>query len=318
MNKSKDELVDNSPLILHLDNTTVHRLQFLLSKSLTTVDESNLEFLNTLHLLESLLLADEITIATFEYEPSQIISNTLLGVLDAFSESLIVNRIKSDFETQLEIAKETVDQLYTQNLLSFDPTKDNKLFTNVSVAAGRPSDVVEINAQFWLEIFLTTPKPSNEEIVDRAVAKVYRFRTDALFLFGVAHHAEFCNRLLDSYNIYQPWPDNHWNKLHVMFRSYFNQNLAKRAGAIYSPPPIRAITLENAHNKLITDIKSTIEDLPEDFLPVNSKELFNSISKGINFPIPLIGISAIPKSSKKDKNVFIDNFLRAREDTTET
>lgn len=308
---------NNTGIVLHLDNTTIHRLQFLLNKDLLSANDPDIEFLNILHLLETLLLADEITIATFESNSSQEISNSVLEIIDALGNSLSVKKEQSSLDTQLKIAEQTVTEIFDKGLLNFNPSDDSKLFTKVNVAAARPLGVVEINSEFWKKIFSGKGKLSHNAILEIAKAKVLDYRTDALFIYGVAKHKTFYEKILDSYSLFGVWTDEHWNKLHVMFRSYFNQNLSHDLGAIYSPPPIRAITLESAHNKIITDIKKTIEDFPNTFLSMENRKQFDSMANGVHFPIPLIGIAAIPKTDKKDKNLFIDNFLKVREQTVE-
>jgi hypothetical protein len=314
----KNDLQDNKgSIVFHLDNTTIHRLQFLLDKDIRSAGEPDLEFLNILHLLESLLLADKITIATFESNSSQEISDHILGVIDVLSNSLMIDKEKSSLSNQLQIAEKTVKEIFDKKLLSFNPTEDYNLFTKVNVKAARPSGVVEINSEFWTDIFNNKGSLTHDAILDKAKAKVLDFRTDALFIYGIAIHKLFYEKIFESYSKYGVWDDDHWNKLHVLFRSYFNQNLSHNLGAIYSPPPIRAISLDNAHTKIITDIKTTIEDFPNAFLSRKNKEQFDLMTKGIQFPIPLIGIAAIPKTNKKDKNQFIDNFLKVREETSE-
>lgn len=306
---------NDESVIIHLDNTAIHRLQFLLSKNLNSTPYSNIEFINILHLLESLLLADKITISTFESDSSQLISNNLLEVIDALSDSLSLKKIESDLNNQLKIAEETVMQIFEQKLLSFNPELDSLLFAQVNVSAGRPSEVLEINSDFWKEIY--AGKHKYEYILDKAKSKVLDFKTDALFIYGIAKHREFSEKILLSYATFGTWTDEHWNRLHVMFRSFFNQNLSHDLGAIYSPPPVRSIALESAHNKIKSDVISTIENLPVSFLSKENKTELESILNGVQFPIPLIGIAAIPQTNKKDKDQFIEHFLKIREETSE-
>jgi hypothetical protein len=306
---------EKADLILHLDNTTIHRLQFLISKNLNSASNPDIEFMNVLHLLESLLLADQVTIASFESEPSQLISNSLLEVIDSLTGSLSIKKHESTLDMQLKTARETVEEIYEQNLLSFKPAEDSKLFTKIDVATARPEGVVEINYSFWEEIFNKRKTIKYSDVVEKAASRVLEYRTDALFIYGIANHPEFYNKLMASYSKFGIWSEDHWNKLHVMFRSYSNQNLSHELGSVYSPPPVRSITLENVHSKIITDIKSTIDDLPSKFITKENKDLFESMAKGIEFPIPLIGIAAIPQEHIKDKSYFIENFLKVREET---
>lgn len=306
-------------LVLHMDNTTLHRLQYLIDPAVSLTNDPKLETLNVLHLLEALVLADEITVSSFESGPSQEISDTVLEALIPLSRAdgaaLVQTSIHSNWESQLEIARETAAEIYDRRFLTFNPSDDFKLLEGIDVAAARPGRVVEPTARFWEMIFRN--QMTSDEIRARAAGEVHLHRTDGLFLFGVADHEEFRDQVVRSYSRFGPWSEDHWNRLHVLFRAFSNQRIADRiAGAVYSPPPIRAELLNRVNSLALRRFRETLAELA---VAVSQRVAPGSLSDyvgGFKVPIPVLGLAALPSGPKSSKKL-LDKLLIVRAQTSD-
>jgi len=302
---------ENNPLTFHLDHTTLHRLGFLLTESLKENENFAIEMMNTLHLLESLVLADKIVINSFEPTNAQETSNNLLSEISEMDPTLIIENINSDYFEQKQTSIDTCTKLLEDNILTFNPAVDKELLTNINALAGRPYGVDELISDFWKEVH--NNKLPVDRILEKASHLLSENKTDGLFLYGSATHEEFRINILNSYKINGPWNDSHWNKLHVMFRSYFNLVLSSKNNSIYSPPPVRAMCIETAHSKVITNIKNQINfKSPKRFIEDEQYKVFDELSRGTKFQIPMLSLAVIPRINTKDKALFIDNLVEVR------
>jgi hypothetical protein len=282
-------------------------------------ENRKLETLNVLHLLEALILADEVTVSTFESESSQETSNLAIEALRPLADTVaplaVRTGLHSSWESQLDIARDTATEIFDRRLLTFNPDDDSKLSQGIDVAAARPGGVVEPTAPFWESI--SQNKTTTEQIRSRAAGEVHLHRTDGLFLFGVAHHDEFCEQVLRSYGRYGPWPEAHWNRLHVLFRAIFNQRIADRIdGAIYSPPPVRAELLGRVNSLSLQRFREALEDLAISASRERNRSFLSDYAGGFKVPIPLLGLAVLPHGGESPSR-FLDRLAFVRTEASD-
>lgn len=306
-------------LVLHMDNTTLHRLRYLVDPNAVVTANLKMETLNVLHLLETLVLADDITVSSFESEPSQEISNALIEALRPVRRSdgtaLVQPTVNSSWELQLEIAKETAAEIVDRGLLSFNPYEDKSLLAHVNVTTARPDGVVEPTARFWDTIFQR--KATHDDVRAEAVEEVHLHRTDALFLFGIADTDDFRTQVLDSYARFGAWSEEHWNRLHVLFRAFSNQRIADRIpGAVYSPPPVRADVLTRVNSRTLRRFKETLAELAVAVARHPGTPTSDQYPTDLKMPIPILGLAVLPHGSKS-VDQLVARLLKVREEATD-
>jgi hypothetical protein len=150
-----------------------------------------------------------------------------------------------------------------------------------------------------------------------AAGEVHTHRTDGLFLYGVAAHNEFRDQVLRSYDRFGPWPAGHWNRLHVLFRAFSNQRIADQvAGAIYSPPPIRAEFIDRVNSLALKRFRETLTELA---VAVSHRVESGSLAEyveGFRVPIPVLGLAALP-SGPKSSAKLIEKLLTVRAEASD-
>lgn len=274
-------------LRLLIDNTTLHRLNFSIDPRGRMIDD--LEIANILHLVECLILAEQITVARFESRESQTRSDRVLEWLEnTESQGLVQVSPLSDIDSQMHVAIEVAREMFDRKLIVPSENGYGDL-DEVNVQLGRPGGVVERAGEFWEEAISL----EGEELKLRAAEEVAHHQTDGLFIHGVSQHEEIVSRLSHAYrNGAQPSKEQ-WDKMHVVFRTLFNQQLADRHdGHSYAPPPVRAKVLRTVYSDTITHLRTALSGVAFGLhTEMGNSEFAEELLQSAGDPLPLLGLA---------------------------
>jgi hypothetical protein len=299
-------------LSLVIDNTTLHRLLFALDPSSMPFPDA--ETANMLHLLECLVLAGTITVNGFESADSQNHSDRVLAWLDGSeSKGLIEVSARSDRDTQIEVAGSVAREMHARGLLL--PRPDLGDVDGINIALGRPRDVVELATSFWNEATSHIRRPAS--IRERAEEMVDRYRTDALFVHGLAQHDELIADIHAAYSRGAAPSDDRWRQLHVIFRSLFNQQFSERHQAYsYAPPPVRAAVLRAVYSRALERLNGAVSQVAVRLnAEVGNRALAEDLLEAASHPLPLLGLAFMLKAEAALPGApFSERLAYAREE----
>jgi hypothetical protein len=274
---------------LLIDNTTLHRLSVALDVGREPLDR--LEVANVLHLIECLVLAEELTVNSFESRGSQERSNRILDWLEnTESRGLIGVSSLSNATNQMAIASSVAGEMYERGLIVPHEGEPGDV-GEIDVKLGRPVDVVEVADAFWSE--LAGDLGDLSLVQARALDEVEKHRTDGLFVYGLAQHEELVSWLNHVYSRSEQPSAEHWSQLHVVFRTLFNQQLAERdQSQSYAPPPVRAAVLRTVYSQTISQLRASLSNVAFGFhIDLDNGAFAEELLQGASDPLPLLGLA---------------------------
>jgi hypothetical protein len=301
----------HSGLSLLIDNTTLHRLALATNRESTVTAA---EVANFLHLVECMILAEDLTVARYESRASQERSDQILDWLEGTNNrGLVKASAFADEEHQKQVAANVAQEMFDRGLL-FRTGSAHSDLDEIDVALGRPVGVVERASEFWDEA-ARLKKP--ELIQERALEEVALHRTDGLFEYGLSRHEEVVARLVHAYeNGSRPTKDD-WDKMHVVFRALFNQQHADLHEArSYAPPPVRANVLRNVYSQTIQKLRDALSEVAFGLqTEMSNTELAEELIETADKPLPLLGLAYILQATAMEGpgSSFADRLSAARE-----
>ncbi|HEU5064141.1 MAG TPA: hypothetical protein VFT79_13475 [Solirubrobacterales bacterium] len=273
-------------LRLLIDNTTLHRLSFALEPRPLV---NHLEAANILHLIECLILAEQLTVARFESIGSQERSDRILNWLESTeSRGLVQVSPLSDEARQLDLAAEVAAEMFDRGWILL-PGSGYGDIDEIDVPLGRPGGVVERASEFWGQ----ATSLDRQSLQLRAAEEVATHRTDGLFVYGVSQHEEIVSRLNHAYENGGRPSKEQWDKMHVVFRTLFNQQLADRhEGQSYAPPPVRAKVLRTVYFRTITHLRTALNEVAFGLhTEMDNPEFAEELLQTATDPLPLLGLA---------------------------
>jgi hypothetical protein len=275
-------------LSLLIDNTTLHRLEFALNGSAPR--RSPAELANILHLLECLVLADNLIVNGFESAGSNEHSEAILDWLShSHTPELVTVSPHSDEYTQMSVATAVALEMDERGLLMPDGEGTADLAA-IDVTLGRPRDVVEIADSFWRAV--ATGKLSHDLIREQAHAAVAEHRTDGLFVYGLAQHGDLVERVNHALRHTRRLTGDEWKQTHVIFRALFNQRFAElHDERTYAPPPVRAGVLRAVYSRPLAFLSETFDVVAYDaHIDLNNTTFAEELMEYTPKPLPLLGL----------------------------
>jgi hypothetical protein len=298
-------------LSLLIDNTTLHRLTIATDRGVVIPAD---EAANFLHLIECLILAEQLTIARFESQSSQERSDRVLEWLDGTqNRGLVQVSALSDVGHQMEIASSVALEMFERGLLAHSGETPGDL-DEIKVQLGRPVGVLERASSFWEE----ASKLKDLQLVqDRARQGVVKYQTDGLFEFGLSQHEEIAERLVHAYENGSRPSNDAWRKMHVVFRTWFNQQLADRhEDRAYAPPPVRARVLRTVYSRTIKHLEEAMSRVTLELQSEMDNPTFaEEILEGADQPLPVLGLAYMLQATAVEGPgaPFADRLVAARE-----
>jgi hypothetical protein len=295
-----------------IDNTTLHRLAFAVEGMPERIEAD--EVTNILHLLECLILASDILVNGFESTGSRERSEAILNWLQSSGQGALVQvSPMSDADSQRRIAALVAREMYDRGLLTPEADQISEL-DQINVALGRPHGVVEISESFWSEA--VTSGKDLSRLAHQAHMAVEQYRTDGLFVYGTAQHEDVIDHLFSAYDRGEAPDDDRWRKMHVVFRSLFNQRLAEEsASRSYAPPPVRSDVLNTIYSNALKSIERAMSETAVNLnVRHGNNDFADEILAEAHRPLPLLGLAFMLEATSKEPTApFVARLEIARE-----
>jgi hypothetical protein len=303
--------------ILQIDNTTLHRLQkiveFQPGQALPDPEVANI-----LHLLECLILGQQLSVNSFEYQASQAVSDRWREWLDGTDlTGLVRTSPLSAPDMQRDIAANVAREMAERGFIGGPLGQDHDL-TNINIAVARPSGTVEVAAEFWESVILNGA--AADEVKQRAAECVETYRTDGLFVYGVAQHADLIGAITRRDPAERGLTTADWNRLHVIFRTLFNQHMSdEQKGVMYAPPPGRARVLRHLFLPFPTERldAEAVKLLAVLANQEQHRDLEEDVIVRAREPLPLLGLAFMLAARKRRPRASIESTLSTARDLAE-
>jgi hypothetical protein len=295
-------------LSLLIDNTTLHRLAFVLGGSVERL--SHAELGNVLHLLECLVLSDAVVVNGFESTASHERSSAVLDWLaHSNTPELVTVSPYSYQEAQVEIAAAVAREMDDRGLLLVDGSAGD--MAGITVSLGRPRGVVEIASDFWRRT--SADGSSLEAVQELAHDAVGQYRTDGLFVYGVAQHGDLVERVHHALKHTQALSESEWAQAHVIFRALFNQRFAELHERAYAPPPVRAEVLRTIYSQPLAVLTGAVDAVAYTaHVDVNNTTFAEELLEYAPKPLPLLGLCFMLEADAPNVPSFSARLYAAR------
>lgn len=294
-----------------IDNTTLHRAAYLLGDEGGTL--SSFDVANVLHLLECLILGDDLTVTAFEDDESAERSSRIRAALgDQGLGTLISDTAMSAPDEQRRVAALVTRDMQVRRLLPFAADSPTD-FPDVDTVPGLPLHAGNRVPDFWATAF--EGNPSDEDLIARGGEQVEEYRAGGLFIDGLVQHADLIDRLrVADANGSAPLPDE-WRQMHVVFRALFNQRLAQEIGGMrYAAPPVRSGVLDAVSSVAWTTLEASARQIVLDLGERDANpDLVGDLRASSELPLPLLGLSLVLRESVKPDVPIVERLVAARE-----
>lgn len=300
-------------LKIQLDGTTLHRLAMLV-RPRSGQPVSRLELLNVLHLLECIVLADSVRVWRYEQDRVQDEADVLTGLLEelrAEDGAALLDQPQLPEELELKCAINAAEDLFFQLGQSFADPECPEI-SGVDSRAGRPMHVVYGTGTFWME--MAESKAGDERIVEEAQARVADSKTAFVFAYGLALCDPVRESILRCYRAGGPWPERHWRRLEVLFRTLYNQHLADPVDIMYAPAPARALSMERIHCLSLIKLREALLPVIEKAHPKYLSDmpwLRGYVCDG-KAAVPLLGLAVLLRAASEPEGV-VERVAKVRE-----
>jgi hypothetical protein len=301
-----------SGMHLMLDNTSFQHLAFLLPqhRKLRLSPEG---VLDTLYLIESLLLADSISVPVYpgstSYEEGDRLSGELRELVSSDGSPLLRRKL-AQLDSVERMAIATVEALYeVRGPCLVEP--DN-LRGQVSSQGGIPRTGQDITHQFWSKV--SGRKMRKKDLPEYAQQFLAERGADGALAYGLVHYEAVCDQLVRLIRNRGVPDASYWHRLLVLFRAHDNVRLANHIGLRYAPGHARQGVLEATRiwslDRLWSSLKPHLSDIRREIgLEPGAWYSHSEGSRGFPF-LGLAVFNQLPRSG----DARLATILRLRED----
>jgi hypothetical protein len=292
-----------------LDNTSFQHLAFLLPQQ-KTLPLSSEGVLDTLHLIEALLLADSISVPSYpgstSYEEGERLAAALNDLVSRDGAPLLRMRI-TDLGTVGDMATTTVEDAFGHGL---KPREE--LWATTSASGGLPRTGKDITHLFWSKA--AKRKMKEKDLVESAQRFLAENGADGALAYGIVHSdavREHVLKLIRETGVPEP---EYWHRLLVLFRAHDNDALANSMGLRYTPGHVRqSVLVKNLSwslDRLWSAIKPHVNDIRRE-IGLAPDALVNREEAGYRFPFLGLVVLRRLRAPGEDR---LEDICRLRDD----
>lgn len=297
-----------SGMNLMLDNTSFQHLASLLPQK-TSRRHSREDLLDTLYVIEALLLADSITVPSYpgstSYEEGERLTEALKGFTGSAGTPLIRQRTVA-LDTVGHLATSTVQEAVGDHLPSHEELQQ------ISAQSGLPRTGKDITHRFWKKA--AKRKLKDKDLVEAAQRFLTKNGADGALAYGLVQSERLREELMRRSRKGRVPEQDYWSQLLVFFRAHDNARLAKQLGSRYAPGEVRRTVLAASRSlsldQLWRSIKPVLNEMRKE-VELSPDARVSDDEEARSFPfLALVVLNRLPHHGE-DR---LDTLLRLRED----